>query len=1616
MKRYIYKKLLSIILTFCLTLAFFTFSPGAGTAYAADVTATLTNITATVTQDGNTIDEGDTITSTKPIRVDISFGVPVEGDDPTPPATVKQGDTAQFQLSDAFTVLTGGSIDLKMGTLLVGHASFTTDPVTNMVTANVVFDGDASVFDGTSHTVTCQFHADFEYDNSGAGGSTGDHTVTILEKTYTVNVPALPIEYKVTKTGVAHLADKSVAWKVYVEATQGGKGIDLGGYKFFDDLASVGDYVYAPGSFRVGSDLKTPVWNPTTKALSYTFPSGSASPQTITFDTTIPDGKYYGTGEQKIANTAQLKDSTDTVKKTGTGEVKFTPQWIIKEGAASGDGSSGVYDPKNRTITWTITANQMGATLNNVFITDVLPKEPKELTLKFASWQAWNGSAWGAATPITPINGEYEIGNINSKILLTIVTNVPDDTYTTGITTYSNSASIRWDGRTGIGTGKIPVGIGYNAIEKSGVADTVYQKVTWTVNVDTKKQPIPDLKVYDLLVYEKSIDLKDTKVTGIPVGINVDDLTPQYGQKYIDSSFNGSGLNVTVYPILEGTTRVADLLEITGFSTSDLNTFSFDTQVLDPNIYAANAKETVTNTASLFSANAKLNAATANVDYTSNLLAKEMLKREAIANPAAGVNTQKTTTPGASFDYQEKSAIFRLSVNADGMDLTDMVVDAAGTKLGKATLTDTLPEGWEFTEIVSGKDYLIFAGNTGTDKSVVASNTTPLDTVTGLSAVFGETVNSEGKTVKTVAFTFDQLDQPYVILVKAKLTDAAAAKYFSGNQTTTVTNQLSLSAEHWTPGISVSRDVLVVSQILDKSYTLPSAGVLTWTVEYKPYDLAQPGEEIRDTLPIGIDLRTDANGTLLLAGNITVNEMTLNANGSYALGSPVTLELGTNVSYDNATRVLSFIIPDSAKAYRFIYITDITGEPGTVTNQVSLLGSSAQQEGTSKNYSISALDGSASLLRNGWISIRKTDGAGVPLTGAEFTLYATDGSTVIKKGVTGSDGIVKLKVIPDGQYLLRETKAPTGYTPDSATHSVVVTTSGTTVTASIDGKTGADANVVTIKNYSQGTAGNLTIIKTVAGVGADTAKAFDFTLTLNGAPGTYDYTGHGVPNGTIKSGDTISLTHDQSITIVGLPQGATYTVTETDYSGDGYTTASTGATGSIAADATQTASFTNARTVGSLTISKTVAGNAGDTAKAFDFTLTLNGAPGTYDYTGHGVPDGTIKSGDTISLAHGQSISIMDLPDGATYTVTEADYSGDNYTTVSTGETGSVAIDAAKIAAFTNTRTVGNLTISKTVAGNAGDSAKTFDFTLTLNGAPGTYDYTGNGVPDGTIQSGDTISLAHGQSITIMDLPDGATYTVTEADYSGDGYTTVSTDETGSIATDVTRIAVFTNTRNSSNHGGSSNKPGKLTISKTVAGADADTAKKFDFKVTLSGASGSYNYTGKGVADGTIKSGDTVFLAHGQSITITGLPKDTKYTVTEADYTEEGYTASSTGATGVIAADTLKTASFTNHWGNTPSEPSTPGNPPDNDGSSTGNNDDPTDNGSNPTDNGDSATDNIDNANIPQGPVNSGENGIPKTGGNQSGSFALFGLLVFSIVLAVLGTVDFALRKKYSGK
>ena len=117
----------------------------------------------------------------------------------------------------------------------------------------------------------------------------------------------------------------------------------------------------------------------------------------------------------------------------------------------------------------------------------------------------------------------------------------------------------------------------------------------------------------------------------------------------------------------------------------------------------------------------------------------------------------------------------------------------------------------------------------------------------------------------------------------------------------------------------------------------------------------------------------------------------------------------------------------------------------------------------------------------------------------------------------------------------------------------------------------------------------------------------------------------------------------------------------------------------VTADAVYTAQWAPEDPRGNLTVSKTVAGSAGDTEKKFTFTVTLDRSiSGTYG-------DMTFNNGTAvITLKHGESLTAVGLPAGAAYTVAESDNEG--YAVTANGAVGTISKDGTAVAAFINNR------------------------------------------------------------------------------------------------------------------------------------------------------------------------------------------------------------------------------------------------------------------------------------------------------------------------------------------
>lgn len=131
---------------------------------------------------------------------------------------------------------------------------------------------------------------------------------------------------------------------------------------------------------------------------------------------------------------------------------------------------------------------------------------------------------------------------------------------------------------------------------------------------------------------------------------------------------------------------------------------------------------------------------------------------------------------------------------------------------------------------------------------------------------------------------------------------------------------------------------------------------------------------------------------------------------------------------------------------------------------------------------------------------------------------------------------------------------------------------------------------------------------------------------------------------------------------------------------------------------TDSASFTNSAAANdSLTISKTVAGTAANTNDSFNYTLSVSGASGNYTVTKSDGTTATLTAGTDLSfsLKHGENIVVANLPEGATYTVTENDTAYDESYKIDSAEStdGRVATGTIKAGgdtvAYKNTKGFG---------------------------------------------------------------------------------------------------------------------------------------------------------------------------------------------------------------------------------------------------------------------------------------------------------------------------------------
>ena len=248
--------------------------------------------------------------------------------------------------------------------------------------------------------------------------------------------------------------------------------------------------------------------------------------------------------------------------------------------------------------------------------------------------------------------------------------------------------------------------------------------------------------------------------------------------------------------------------------------------------------------------------------------------------------------------------------------------------------------------------------------------------------------------------------------------------------------------------------------------------------------------------------------------------------------------------------------------------------------------------------------------------------------------------------------------------------------------------------------------------------------------------------------------------------------------------------------------------------------------MGTVTLTKEyVLTNAGTTSPAETFTfsrLTCTSVADAADgVTTANAPEPTISSiaysAGEAGSATARKTATITLPEYTsvgvyTYTFTETDggtagvtYRNEDIKLVVTvvEQNGKVRVAAvhtenangAKSGSFTNTYSAGSLSVTKNVTGNMGDQQKEFTVKVTFTAPTGdtvreAITYV-EGTETKTIAAGAgwtgskevDITLKHGETVPVTNIPYGVTYTVVENNYTSDGYDAASYSSTDANTT-----------------------------------------------------------------------------------------------------------------------------------------------------------------------------------------------------------------------------------------
>ena len=482
-----------------------------------------------------------------------------------------------------------------------------------------------------------------------------------------------------------------------------------------------------------------------------------------------------------------------------------------------------------------------------------------------------------------------------------------------------------------------------------------------------------------------------------------------------------------------------------------------------------------------------------------------------------------------TFNYKDRSILFRIDVNPQGLKLNEYI-ESLGEKpegdFTKLTIKDTLQEGLTLEPIEeNGSDFYIYEAKPGEAAFIDYSMTFPG------SAKFSSYL-PPGKALKKItpeeagvnfnkeqmSWNFDNYQgTPYFIVIRTKVSEAKfeeIMKKTAQGEEISFKNSVSMEAGG-NKLATASGSASVNSYILSKETPKVAGDNLEWTFNYKPFDIEFKDVVIKDELDKNITIPIDEDGNALLDNFIIERSNKMQADGSYEGFENVTPVISNpedgevSVRYEVNEHCIYFDVPDTKEgekpySYKFTYKTsikpvDLNAE--TIKNHVEMsakdeeIGANGNSEIKTQKYAAFA-----TIKDYPYFVIKKVDENNKPLAGAVFQY--TDNTDSVVNAISDKDGMVYIIKLKAGETEITEIKAPEGYiNTNKLTKISIDDNKNVTVVSPTDGKGNGKFNDPFIVQNDKAKTTDISVTKKWVGDKAeDRPDSITVNLLKNGEP------------------------------------------------------------------------------------------------------------------------------------------------------------------------------------------------------------------------------------------------------------------------------------------------------------------------------------------------------------------------------------------------------------------------------------------------------------------------------------------------------------------------------------